>query len=402
MTLVAQQIPHSAATRLSATLALRTEIVFGAGQLSRLGQLARQCGGRRVLIVTDAGIVQAGHVQRAEEILGDAGLAVARFDEVIENPTTRAVERCVAAARSHRADLLVGLGGGSSIDTAKGCNFLFTGGGRMEDYWGRGKATQPMLPMIAVPTTAGTGSECQSFALVSQEETHAKMACGDAKAAPRIALLDPDLTATQPRAVAAATGLDALSHAAESAVTAARNPFSGMFSREAFRRTARSLVRAVTDPFDLDARADMLLGAALAGVAIENSMLGAAHSAANPLTARYGITHGQAVALMLPGVVRFNAQDEEACRIYAELAADVQLEPAGGDPFLAAESLAAFLEETRQSAGLAGSLAELGIDDPPIESLAAEAARQWTARFNPRPVSTEDFAALYRHVSAQA
>ena len=175
------------------------------------------------------------------------------------------------------------------MDTAKGCNFLLTNGGRMEDYWGVGKATRPMLPLIAIPTTAGTGSECQSFALITHPQTHVKMACGDPKAAARVAILDPELTLTQPPAVAAATGMDALSHAVETAVTRRRNPISQMLSREAFRLCARGLqagLRAIRDGH-CDARGDVLLGAALAGMAIENSMLGAAHAAANPLTARY-------------------------------------------------------------------------------------------------------------------
>jgi len=272
----------------------------------------------------------------------------------------------------------------------------------MEDYWGRGKATRPMLPLIAVPTTAGTGSECQSYALISQEATHAKMACGDPKAAPRVAILDPELTRTQPRAVAAATGLDALSHAVESAVTTARNPFSQLFSREAFRRCSRSFLGVLADSDDIDALGDMLLAAAFAGLAIENSMLGAAHAAANPLTARFGIMHGQAVAMMLPHVVRFNSQIDNACRIYAELATDACLVPADTDPISAAESLAAFLESTLRAADGAVSLADLGVYELPLESLAEEAARQWTARFNPRPVAIDDFIDIYRQVSAPA
>ena len=153
------------------------------------------------MLVTDPGIVAAGHVQRAEKSLSAAGVHFARFDRIVENPTTEVVDACVAVARQEQIDFLVGLGGGSSMDTAKGCNFLLTNGGRMEDYWGVGKATKPMLPLIAIPTTAGTGSECQSFALITHPQTHVKMACGDPKAAARVAILDPELTLTQPPAV---------------------------------------------------------------------------------------------------------------------------------------------------------------------------------------------------------
>src|SRR5271165_3513758 len=280
----------------------RTRIVFGAGAIEQLGELVRQYGGTRALLVTDPGIVAAGHVQRAEESLSAAGVHFARFDRVVENPTTEVVDECVAAARQGQVDFLVGLGGGSSMDTAKGCNFLLTNGGRMEDYWGVGKATQPMLPLIAIPTTAGTGSECQSFALITDEQTHQKMACGDPKAAARIAILDPALTLSQPARVAACTGIDALTHAVETAVTRKRNALSLTFSHEAFKLIVGSLARVLNHPQDLEARGRMLLAAALAGTAIETSMLGAAHSAANPLTAHYGVAHGLAVGLMLPAV----------------------------------------------------------------------------------------------------
>ena len=181
--------------------------------LAGLGAITKREGGGHVLLVTDPGIVRAGHVERATRSLEDVGLAVAVFGGVAENPTTQHVDAGVHVAQRHRADFLVGLGGGSAMDCAKGLNFIVTNGGVMSDYWGVGKATHPMLPMIAVPTTAGTGSEAQSFALISDSATHQKMACGDVKAACRWAILDPDLTLTQPPQVAAASGIDAVAHA---------------------------------------------------------------------------------------------------------------------------------------------------------------------------------------------
>ncbi len=372
--------------------------MFGAGTVDQLGTLVRQYGGTRVLLVTDAGIVRAGHVARAEHSLQAVGLCVSRFDRVVENPTTRVVDDCLAAAREARIDFLVGLGGGSSMDTAKGCNFLLSNGGRMEDYWGVGRATQPMLPLIAVPTTAGTGSECQSFALISNPESHVKMACGDPKAAAKVAILDPELTLTQPPAVAATTGMDALSHAVETAVTKKRNPLSQMFSREAFRLSARGLRRVLTDPSDLAARGDVLLGAALAGLAIENSMLGAAHAAANPLTARYGVIHGQAVGLMLSTVVRFNAQDAELRSLYQQLAIQAGLIHDGRNAWAATTALLEYLDGYRELAGLPRSLTAVGVPAAELQPLAEDAARQWTATFNPRPVAAADFVELYRSV----
>lgn len=374
----------------------RTRVVFGNDCIERLGELAREIGGSHALLVTDPGIEQCGHHDRARNALQGAGLTLSLFDKVIQNPTTHEVEECVEFARSRNVDLLVGLGGGSSMDTAKGCNFLLTNGGKMEDYWGLGKATRPMLPMIAVPTTAGTGSECQSFALISQAGTHRKMACGDPKAAPRIALLDPTLTLTQPRGVAACTGVDAVAHAVETAVTTKRNPISRLLSREAFRLTESALPRVMENPDDLEARGAMLLGAALAGLAIENSMLGAAHAAANPLTARFGVIHGQAVGLMLPKVVRFNGEDQSAREVYQELAHLAGVARNGDPGRNAVEALASLLEGFLRRAGLAESLTELGIPESEIGDLAARATEEWTGKFNPREVTKKDFDSLYR------
>jgi alcohol dehydrogenase len=290
----------------------------------------------------------------------------------------------------------VGLGGGSSIDTAKGVNFLLTQGGEMRDYQGIGKATRPMLPLIAIPTTAGTGSECQSAALIADEATHHKMACLDPKAAARIALLDPELTVSQPRRVTALTGLDALVHAVESAVTTRRTVWSSMFSREAFRLCAGALETVLRSPDDLEARGRMLLGAALAGTAIENSMLGAAHSAANPLTAHFGVVHGAAVGLMVPRVIRFNAADSEIRGIYADLAATAGWTSPDVSPEAAASVLADRFQAWLRLAEIPETLTAAGVDPAKIPLLAEEASRQWTATFNPRPITAPDFERLYR------
>lgn len=365
----------------------RTRIVFGDGALLRLGALCVESGAKRVFLVSDEHLAEAGHVGRAEESLRAAGITVTRYLDVHENPDTTTVDAVAAAARAAEPDLFVGLGGGSPIDAAKGANFLLTNGGAMEDYWGHGKATAPLLPLVAVPTTAGTGTEVQSFALIERASDHQKMACGDASAAPRIALLDPALTLTQPRVVTACTGLDTITHAVEAYVTRDRNPISELYAREAYRRADAAFSRVLDSPSDLDARGSMLLAAAYAGLAIENSMLGAAHALANPLTAHYEITHGRAVSTMLPHVVRFNAERPEIATLYAELA---------GSP----AALAAAIERHLAEAGFPADLAAIGVTDDVVPTLAAEANRQWTARFNPRAVTEADLAALYRSALA--
>lgn len=373
----------------------RTRIVFGAGCIDQAGRIARELAAKAVLLVTDPGIVRAGHAARVIELLQEQGIRVACFDQVEENPGTQCVAKCVEIARQAGVDTIIGLGGGSSMDTAKGSNFILTNGGQIRDYWGLGKATRPMLPLIAIPTTGGTGSECQSFALITDEQTHQKMACGDSKAAARVAILDPALTLSQPPRVTACSGIDAIAHAVETAVTRARTPLSLMFSREAFRLTMAGLPRVMKSPEDLEARGWMLLGAAWAGTAIENSMLGAAHSAANPLTSHFGTPHGHAVGLMLPHVVRFNARDQAAARAYAEMACAAQVALPSEAPESAAELLAGRLEALLDLAALPRCVDGAPASRRLIPELAAEAARQWTAQFNPRQISAPDFEALY-------
>ncbi len=365
----------------------RTRLVFGPGSLAKVGTLAAELGGKRALLVTDKGIAKAGHAERARVALEAAGVAVAIFDGVRENPDTEDVRRCVEAAGAAKADIFIGLGGGSSMDTAKGGNLILTNGGAVKDYWGVGKATKPLLPLIAIPTTAGTGSECQSAALIADETTHQKMACLDPRVSARIAILDPELTVSQPARVTALTGMDALSHAVETAVTKKRTTLSAMYSHESFRLCFDALPRVLTDPNDLDARGRMQLGAAFAGAAIEASMLGAAHSAANPLTARYGVPHGQAVGVVLPSIVRFNAAEHSAEARYGELCR------AAGLPD--AEALAQELEEVLRLTGLAAPLGKFGAKREDIPALALEASQQWTAQFNPRPITPGDFEKIY-------
>jgi len=371
-----------------------TRIVFAPGAIEQLGQLAVGLDCKRVLVVSDKGVVKAGHFEAGAQSLRSAGLVVDSFHDFGENPTTDMVEAGLKFASDFRPDLLVGLGGGSSLDCCKGINFVYSCGGVMRDYHGVGKATCDLLPMIAVPTTSGTGSESQSFALISDSETHVKMACGDKRAACKIALLDPKLTVTQPPRVTALTGIDALSHAIETYVSRKRTPISTTFSRQAFGWLANGFPIVLHDPTNLEARAQMQLGACFAGLAIETSMLGAAHATANPLTARHDVTHGQAVGLMLPAVIRMNGKRHASW--YAELLRE--LEPVT-DVEAAPNRLAEIIEAFLEAAGLATSFQQLNIPTEHIPDLASEALHQWTGTFNPVPLDHDSVQSLYREVS---
>jgi alcohol dehydrogenase len=276
------------------------------------------------------------------------------------------------------------------MDCAKGVNFILTNGGRMADYKGHGRATKPMLPSVGVPTTSGTGSEAQSYALITDERSHLKMACGDKKAAFRVAILDPEVTLSQPKSVTAVTGIDAVAHAIESFVCTKRNPISAMCALAAFRHLEPHFELVLRQPTNLAARSAMQVGAYLAGMAIENAMLGVCHSCANPLTAHYGITHGVAIGLMLPHVIRFNAP--VVGNLYAELVGESGF--ANGSP--AADVLADRVMELTSAAGMPQSLKECNVSNTILPLLAEEANQQWTARFNPRPVTEADILRLYQ------
>ncbi len=376
----------------------RTRLVYAPRAIERLGEITQEQGVSRVLVVSDSGVVAAGHFQRAVDALQRSDIQVSVFLGVRENPSTDDVAAGVEVARQSRPELLIGLGGGSSMDCAKGINFIYSCGGEMQDYWGVGKATADMLPMIAIPTTAGTGSEAQSFALITHAQTKAKMACGDARAACRVAILDPELTVTQPPRVTALTGIDALSHALETYVTTRRNPLGLCYSREAWELLSHGFPHVLHDPHNVEARGQMQLGAYFAGLAIETSMLGAAHALANPLTARYGIVHGQAVGVMLPAVIRFNGLQGEVAEWYEELWRDVAGTELGkqcvGDN--SSSLLADFVRRMVRMTGLETQLQQLGVEQSSFEQLAEGATKQWTGTFNPRVLTAADYRDCYQ------
>jgi alcohol dehydrogenase len=325
-------------------------------------------------------------VEAALGRLAAAGIPAFPFHDFGQNPDSAMVEAGRAFAAPLTIDSIVGFGGGSSLDCAKGINFLLTNGGTIGDYRGYGKATRPLLPMIGVPTTAGTGSEAQSYAVISDAGTHMKMACGDPSAAMKIAILDPELTRTAPASVTAMAGYDAIAHAVETWVTTRRTPLSDTFSWRAWQLLSDAFERVLRDPSDLGARSAMLFGSHLAGMAIEQSMLGAAHACSNPLTAKYDLPHGLALSILLPHVVRWNAPIVH--ERYDAFAGD---SPSGG-----ADALAGKLEALAAAGDLGGRLRDRGVRESALPHLAELAAEQWTGTFNPRPFDATGALEIYR------
>jgi alcohol dehydrogenase len=345
----------------------RTRVVFGAGEFARLGEVARELGGTKCLLVAEREMLDCGYAQEAIRTLKARRMEVCAFHDFDRGPSADMVDAGAAFAAPLSVNLIVGLGGGSSLDCARAINFVLSNGGSIRNYWGYGKAAQPMLPMIAVPTSAGSGSEAQTYATVSDPKTNQRILCGDAKAAFRAAILDPKLTLSQPKALAAATGYDAISHAIETLVSTRRTALSDCFSRSAWRLLNTNFERMIKDPHDIEARGGMLIGAHFGGLAIENSMLGAAHACAIPVTMRFPVAHGVAIATLLSRVVEWNMP--AAAKQYEELNA--------GD-------LARRLRELASMAELPVSLRDAAVPREALPALAEEAGSQWAGRFNPR------------------
>ena len=294
-------------------------IRFGSGLLARIGELASTAIGSRVLLVTDAGLMSTGIVDRALEHLREAGVAVTLFHDVIADPPESVVTACAQAANDNKVEGVIGLGGGSSLDVAKLAALLAIGKEGLTDVYGVGNAKGPRLPLILIPTTAGTGSEVTPVSIVTTGESQ-KMGVVSPVIIPDIALLDPDLTLGLPPHITAATGIDAMVHAIESYASASdnNNPISRNLATEALRLMGASLETAVHSGSDIKARSDMLLGSMMAGQAFANSPVAAVHALAYPIGGHFHVPHGLSNALVLPYVLRFNVK--VAPRPYAEIA----------------------------------------------------------------------------------
>ena len=342
-------------------------------------------------LFVDPNLINADYVRDALNAFA-GGRSLRIYTAINENPCEADVVAAAAFLAPLNADCVVAIGGGSTIDTAKMALLLAFGGGVPKDWWPVHRHDPVDAPRLYVyPATAGTGSEVQSHALISDDKTHRKMAIGHERLAPTEAILDMSLLASCPRSVMVLAGIDALSHALESAVTRTATDDSTTAAIDAFALIWPALVGLASQDAILTSPACQQLhaGATLAGMAIEASMLGAAHGCGNPLTARYGVVHGQAVSLMLPGVIKLNESDPRSAEIFSSIEQRCAMEPG---------TLTTVVKSLVHSLGLAGSLAELGILDAPVQELAALAMEQWTCGHNPVPMTIERCIELYRNV----
>ncbi len=371
------------------------QIVFGEGVVRRLPEITLARLGRRVLFVTDPGLVASGLIEPVLASLRKAGIEVGVFADVVADPPEAVVEAAVAQAREARAEGVVGLGGGSSMDVAKLVALLAPGRERLADVYGVGKAQGPRLPLLLAPTTAGTGSEVTPISIVTTGASEKKGVVSPV-ILPDVALLDPELTYGLPPAVTAATGIDAMVHAIESHASASanNNPVSRGLARDALRIMGPALERAVHHGRDPGARSAMLLGAMLAGQAFANSPVAAVHALAYPVGGHFHVPHGLSNSLMLPHVLRFNA--ETAALAYAEVAPcafpELEAVPAAGR----AGAFAGRLAELSVRCGLPQRLRDVGIPHEAVPMLAADAMLQTRLLVNnPRPLTEGDARAIY-------
>lgn len=371
-------------------------IVFGAGEVARIGTLAADRVWRRVLMVTDPGLVEIGLIDPAVNSLQEAGLQVEIYSHVEADPPEHIVHAATKAGVDFGADAVIGFGGGSSLDVAKLVALLAVGKEELSQVYGVGNAKGPRLPLMLVPTTAGTGSEVTPISIVTTG-TSEKMGVVSPVILPDVALLDPELTYGLPAAVTAATGIDAMVHAIEAYASASanNNPLSRALACEALRLMGAAIETAVHHGTDHAARADMLLGSMLAGQAFANSPVAAVHALAYPIGGHFHIPHGLSNALVLPYVLRFNA--ETAGQAYADIAPIVFPELAEIGTQARGMAFAEGMADLSARCGLQPRLRDVGIPESAIEMMATDAMKQTRLLVNnPRPVTHEDALAIYR------
>jgi len=369
-----------------------TALEFGWGSLAKLPGIVRELGGGTVLVVGDPGVARAGLVDRVVSTLAAADIPAWTFTDVESDPAVDSVEAGTLLGKRNGCDAVVGIGGGSALDTAKAIGLMLTNDGSIRDYVGIGKVKSPPMPVVAIPTTAGTGSELTIWSVLTDKQNHRKISVGSVLNCPRVGLLDPELTVSLPPPMTAATGMDALTHAVESYVNTASHPFSEAAAEKAIALIGKSLRSAVAHGSNAEARADMLVASSLAGMAFNSTRLGYVHAFALPLGSKFGLPHGLVNAIMLPVVMRYNLPGnlEAFARIAALLGEKVEhlrLRDAAARAVVA-------VEELKADIGITATLADFGVDEARFDEVIAEAYLSGNCAVNPRQATQSDMRAM--------
>ena len=376
---------------------LPTRNVFGEGSVNEAGNVAKSLGISKILIVTDAFLATTGMPERLQKIFSDAGVKSHIFPGADPNPTDKNVETGLKVFKDAKCDGLVSLGGGSSHDCAKAIALLATNGGKIQDYVGLNKSKAPSTPLIAVNTTAGTGSELTRFCVITDEERHLKMTITDWHVTPIIAVNDAELMLDMPPGLTAATGLDALTHAIEAYVSTQSTPVTDCKALKAIELIGVHLQPAVDNGQSLDAREGMIYAEYLAGIAFNNASLGYVHALAHQLGGLYNLPHGLSNALMLPAVMRFNL--DSAPEKYRDIAQALGVNTLGLTVKEAAEKGVELVAQMTKGLKIPQSLREVrGFKEEDIPRLAENALKDICGLTNPRQATQEELEAIFRSV----
>lgn len=384
---------------MTATVIQPRQMLIGAGAISQLVPVLQKMGLKRPFIVTDAFMVECGNVALITKPLEQAGMAFSVFSETVPDPTSSSVDKGVEALKQHNPDCVVALGGGSPLDSAKAIAFLARYGGQMSDYKVPVVNDVAGLPMIAIPTTAGTGSEATRFTIVTDEATDEKMLCVGVAFCPEVALIDYELTLSKPRRLTADTGIDSLTHAIEAYVSARSNPFSDGLAQLAMSALARNLRTVCNDPGNRPAREAVMLAATQAGLAFSNSSVCLVHGMSRPIGAFFHVPHGLSNAMLLPAVTAFSIQ--AAPERYADCARFMGVASASDSNDVANQKLLTELRQLNKDLDVPTPKA-YGIDKEKYFSLLPTMAEQALAsgspNNNPRVPSIDEMIALYTEI----
>jgi len=377
------------------TIFLPSNLIFGVGAVEKVGDMAKELGKSKALIITDKGIVGAGLLERVLTPLEQAGVKAHIFDQIEPNPRDHTVVKAFEFGKKKECDLIIGLGGGSPIDAAKAVGVLMTNPGTLQDYL-RGTAVKNPLPtLIAIPTTAGTGTEVTQFSVVTDTERSFKAGIANPLLMPKIAIVDPSLMESMPPFLAAATGMDALTHAIESFVSVNCQPFSDAMALHAIRLIGTYLRPSVANGSNQEARSQMAIASTLAGVAFSNAGVGLVHAMSHPLGGRFDVPHGVANAILLPFVMRFNliARLERFGQVAQALGEKLEGCSAGEAGKRAVEAVV----QLSADIGIPGHLSEVRVKAEGLPQVAADAMNMKRAiGWNPRVVKQEEIEKLYR------
>jgi len=369
------------------------DIIFGKGALDRLPDAIKAIGCDYVYLISDHGLKSIGVVDQVEQILSATGISCSTFLDVQPNPTIAVVQNALDGYKSSNAKCIIALGGGSPMDVAKAVGILATYGGEVTDYVGFQKVPGPTIPLIAIPTTAGTGSEVTASSVITNEKTNFKMAIISHNLIPSYAVLDPQLIMGLPAGIAAACGVDALIHATEAYLSKEANPFTDAMAEKALQLIGGSIRRFVASRDDEDAACRMMLGSTLAGIAFAWAKLGNVHAMSHPVSGFFHVAHGVANAILLPTIIEYNAlADNGRYRVIYDSVTRGAKSDAAFNPGMLVDAL----RELNNELGIPAALSEVGVTEDKIPEMTVDAMKSGNVLVNPRQTDACDIEALYR------